>query len=320
MRAFVTGATGFIGSHLVEVLMREGFEVVCLTRSTSSLRYIEGLNLKLVEGDCCCAESFDKVLSSCDYVFHIAGLTKAKSQADFYTANVVGTETLLRAVLRKAQRIKRFFFLSSLAATGPSLNGAPLSEDCEPMPVSFYGKTKYEAEKRVFSHKNDIPITIIRPPAVYGPKDKDMLILFKMIKSGIAPYWRKSSYSFIYVEDLVKGIIQSSLSKEAEGSIFFISDGLIYSSDDTIEAISNAINKKPLKISCPPFILPFVGAFSKMTKNVSIINYDKIKELRYKNWTCDSSKIQKKLNFVPKVTLKEGAKWTADWYRIHKWL
>ncbi len=320
MRAFVTGATGFIGSHLVESLLKEGFEVICLIRPSSSLKYIEGLNLKLIEGDCCNFNSFCSALKSCDYVFHLAGLTKAKSAADFYNANVIGTETLLRAVLRGGHKIKRFFFLSSLAATGPSLNGIPLTENCEPLPVSVYGRTKYEAERLVYSFKKEIPITILRPPAVYGPKDRDMLTLFKMVKAGIAPYWGKSLYSFIYVEDLVKGIIDSSLSKDAEGSIFFVSDGLIYSSDDIINAISTAINKEPLKISIPSFVIPIFGALTKMKKNVNIINNDKLKELRYKNWICDSSKIRKTLKFAPQVTLKEGAQWTANWYRIHKWL
>ncbi len=320
MKAFVTGATGFIGSHLVESLLREGFDVTCLARGSSSLRYIEGLNIKLVEGDCCKVDSLCEAVSSSDYIFHIAGLTKARSRADFHNVNVLGTETLLKAVMEKGRIIKRFFYLSSLAATGPSRNGVPLNEDCEPMPVSIYGRSKYEGEKLVYSHKNELPVTIIRPPAVYGPKDKDMLMFFKMVNAGLIPYWGKSFYSFIYVEDLVNGIIQSSLSEEAEGEIFFISDGSIYTSDDVIDAVSDAIQKKPIRISIPDFIVPFIGVLSKLTNKVNIINSDKLRELRFKNWTCDPTKINKMINFAPRIKMKEGAKWTADWYRIHKWL
>lgn len=320
MKAFVTGATGFIGSHLVDSLLREGFDVICLARGSSSLRYIEGLNVKLVEGDCCRADSLYEAVSSSDYIFHIAGLTKTKSQTDFNNVNVLGTETLLKAVLKKGHIIKRFFYLSSLAATGPSRNGVPLKEDCEPMPVSIYGRSKYEAEKLVYNHRNELPVTIIRPPAVYGPKDKDLLMFFKMASLGVVPYWGKSFYSFLYVEDLINGIIQSSLSKEAEGEIFFISDGSIYTSDDIIDAISNAIQKRPIRLTIPDFIVPFIGSLSERTKRVNIINSDKLRELKFKNWTCDSTKITKMINFAPKIKMKEGAKWTADWYRIHKWL
>ncbi len=320
MRAFVTGATGFIGSHLVEFLLKEGFDVACLIRNSSIVRHIEGLNAKLIEGDCCNANSLCKEINSCDYIFHIAGLTKAINEKDFYHINVLGTETLLKAVLKNGHRIKRFFYLSSLAATGPSLNGSPLNEDCIPNPVSIYGKSKYEAEKLVYSYKNDIPVTIIRPPAVYGPRDKDMLMFFKMVKKGFVPYWGESFYSFIYVEDLVNGIIQSTLRKEAEGMVFFISDGSIYTSDEIIDAISEALDKKPFKVSIPNFMVPFIGAIANLKQKANIINKDKLQELRFKNWTCDSTKIVRMINFAPKVKMKEGAKWTADWYRIHKWL
>lgn len=320
MKTFVTGATGFIGSHLVDSLLKKGFEVICLVRESSSLRYLEGLNVKLVHGDCCKADLFCEAVKDCDYIFHIAGLTKTKNKDDFYYANVVGTENLLKVVLKVGNNIKRFFYLSSLAAVGPSYNGIPLTEDCEPKPVSVYGKSKYEGERLVYNCRDKIPITIIRPPAVYGPKDKDMLMFFRMVKKGAVPYWGKSFYSFIYVEDLVNGIIQSSLSKAAEGEIFFISDGGIYSSDDIVKAVSDAVQKKPLKLPVPDFIMPFFGTLSEKLKNVNIINSDKINELKYKNWVCDSGKIKRVINFAPQVMMHEGVKWTADWYRIHKWL
>lgn len=320
MKAFVTGATGFIGSHLVDALLKRGCEVTCLVRASSSLIYLEGLNVRLVYGDCCIADSISEAIKDSDYIFHIAGLTKAKNTDDFHKVNVVGTANLLNVVLKSGHNINRFFYLSSLAATGPSYNGFPLKEDCEPRPVSVYGRSKYEAERLVYSCKDKLPVTIIRPPAVYGPKDKDMLMFFKMISKGYVPYWGKSFYSFIYVEDLINGIIESSLSKEAEGEIFFISDGCIYSSDDVVNAVSDAVEKKPFKLPVPDFIMPLFGSISERFKNVTIINTDKVKELKYKNWTCDSGKINRLINIAPRVKMKEGAKWTADWYRIHKWL
>jgi len=320
MHALVTGATGFIGSHLVDSLIRERFEVTCLVRNQSNLKFLSEFNVKLVSGDCTVKESLEDAVKGIDYVFHIAGLTKARCETDFFNANVRGTENIMQAVLKNNSRIKRFIYLSSLAAAGPSRDCKFLKEDCKPAPVSVYGKTKLEGEKIVLANKDKIPATIIRPPAVYGPRDRDLLIFFKMVKSGIIPYWGKCYYSFIYVEDLINGIILSALKKEAEGEIFFMSDGNIYSSDDIICAISDAVQKKPAKLTVPRFIMPLLGFISEKAKGANIINTDKIKEMQHTHWTCDTTKAIERLKFEPKIKIKEGAKWTADWYRIHQWL
>jgi len=320
MKALVTGATGFIGSHLVDALIREGFEVTCLVRNQSNLKFLSESNITLVRGDCAVRESLLDAVKGFDYVFHLAGLTKASSEADFFNANVKGTDNIVQAVLENNFPIKRFVYLSSLAAAGPSRDCNSLKEDCEPAPVSVYGKTKLQGEKIVIAHKGKIPVTIIRPPAVYGPRDRDLLILFKMVKSGFIPYWGRCYYSFIYVEDLINGIILSALKKEAEGEILFMSDGNIYSSDDIICAISDALEKKPVKLTVPRFVMPLLGFISEKAKGVNIINADKIREMRHTHWICDTFRAKARLNFQPKVKIKEGAKWTADWYRIHQWL
>ncbi|MBI5212187.1 MAG: NAD(P)-dependent oxidoreductase [Nitrospirae bacterium] len=320
MRALVTGATGFIGSHLAAALIREGFNVKCLVRNRSRLRFLEDMNVKIVKGDCTDRDSLIDAVKGVDYVFHLAGLTKACSEEDYYNANFKGTENIVRAVVENTPDIKRFVYLSSLAAAGPSYDGKPLKEDCEPMPVSVYGKTKLEGEKIVTANGKNIPVTVIRPPAVYGPRDRDLLVFFKMIKSGVVPYWGRCYYSFLYVEDLINGIIRSALSKEAEGEIFFMSDGNIYSTDDIITAISDALQRRPVKLTIPKFVMPLLGMLSEKLRGVNIINSDKIKEMRHAYWVCDASKAATKLKFEPKIKIKEGAQWTADWYRIHRWL
>jgi nucleoside-diphosphate-sugar epimerase len=255
MRAIVTGATGFIGGHLVEALTRGGFEVTCLTRGASNLRYLEGLNVSLLRGDCTDPESLSGV-KDFDYAFHLAGLTKAPSDEEAFRVNEKGTENIVAAVMRQNPGLKRFVYVSSLAAAGPCCKDGPLIEDCEPQPVSVYGRTKLGGEKIVLEQKGKMPFTIIRPPAVYGPRDKDMLVIFKMVKLGLIPYWGKSYYSFLYVDDLVHGIILSALKDEGKDEIFFMSDGGIYSSDDLIAAISQALQCSPIKLGIPKFATP----------------------------------------------------------------
>ncbi len=320
MKALVTGATGFIGSHLTEALVKKGFEVICLVRSTSNLKYLEDLNVRLVTGNCSQVESLYEAVSGVDYVFHLAGLTKAGCEADFLSANEKGTGNLLQAVLRKNTAVKRFVYISSLAAAGPSSDGVPLKEDCSALPVSFYGKSKLAGEQLVLNHRDDLPVVVIRPPAVYGPRDKDMLVFFKMVKAGVAPVWGTSHYSFIYIEDLIHGILLSALDKNVGGEIFFMSDGVIYSSDDIINAIADAVQKRPVKFKIPRFIMSVAGLISERFGKSSIINADKIRELKHLNWVCDMSKAAERLKFEPRVKIKEGVRWTADWYRIHQWL
>jgi nucleoside-diphosphate-sugar epimerase len=319
MKALVTGATGFIGSHLTAALVKTGFSVTCLARNSSSTRNLEGIDVDLVRGDCVDFDSLSG-MGRFDYVFHLAGLTKAASEEEAILVNEKGTGNLVKAVLRDNPGLRRFVYLSSLAAAGPSADGNPLTEDIEPKPVSVYGKSKLGGEKHVLAVKDRLPFTVIRPPAIYGPRDGDLLVFFKMVKFGLVPYWGKSYYSFLYVEDLVNGIILSALRDEGENGIFYMSDGSIYSSDDIIESVADALQCMPLKVSIPRFVMPCITAIAGRMKGSSIVNADKISEIRHTHWICDSNKAVEKLGFTPKIKFREGAKWTADWYRIHNWL
>ncbi len=317
----MTGATGFIGSHLVEELIKKGYGVTCLVRQTSHLKWIEGLEADIVYGDCEDEDSLGQIPQDLDYVFHLAGLTKARRDKDFFCVNVEGTKNLLRAVMARAPRVRRFIYLSSLAAAGPSRNGSPLNESAEPRPVSSYGRSKLESEGAIMTQRNALPVTIIRPPAVYGPRDRDFFVLFRMIKKGFYPYWGKCYYSLLYVDDLIRGVIMAAEAKDAEGGMYFLSDGRIYSGDDIANEIANVLDARVVKMRIPrPFLAVLVKIGEKMGREASIINRDKLKELNYFHWTCDSSKAGRDFKFVPKVSIKEGIKWTADWYRIHQWL
>ncbi len=321
MKALVTGATGFIGSHLVEELIRKGYRVGCLARKTSNLKWIEGFDVNILYGDCEDEGSLRQIPSDTDIVFHLAGLTKARRDEDFFCVNEKGTENLLRVVSSGLPGLKRFVYLSSLAAVGPSKDGEPVNETSETRPVSSYGKSKLAGEDAVAKYRNSVPATIIRPPAVYGPRDRDFYVLFKMLKKGFYPYWGKCYYSLLYVDDLIRGLILASEEKEAAGEVYFLSDGKVYSNEDLVGEIAGVLGSRITKVRIPkPFVTFLAKVNEKVSKNVSIVSGDRLNDIKYSNWTCDSSKAGKQLKFIPKVTIKEGIKWTADWYRIHQWL
>jgi nucleoside-diphosphate-sugar epimerase len=321
MKAFVTGATGFIGSHLVEALFKRGYSVKCLIRSRSNLKWLESLCVQTVQGDCLRTDTLEDALEDVDIIFHVAGLTKTNNEEDFFRVNAEGTRNILQAAMKNCKDLKRFVLVSSLAATGPSLDGMPVTEETEPHPVSAYGKSKLMAEEIVLEQMDKIPVTIVRPPAVYGPRDRDFFFFFKLINRGVFPYWGKSFYSIVYVEDLVEGIILTAERPEAVGQRYFFTDNEFHTNDEIAFEIASALDKNPVKIPLPRSLLSGLALIGgKILSNPGIFNRDKAREIRYNNWTCQCLKAQKELGYKPKVKIKEGIKWTADWYRLNRWL
>ncbi len=334
MKALVTGATGFIGSHLVEALLSRGYSVRCLVRASSNLRWLESLpgsgsadapslgspSVELFRGDCEEIESLKEAVKGCEYVFHVAGVTKARQNDEFFSVNAGGTENLIHTILNNGVELKRFVLLSSLAAVGPSLNGTPVNEETEPRPVSFYGKSKLEAEMIVAKVKDRIPTTIIRPPAVYGPRDRDLYLFFKLIKSGFYPYWGRAYYSLIYIDDLINGIILSAESEGAVGKVFFISDMEVHTNEEIAAEIARIFEKQPARVRVPKGMMTLFGLVGERLFPGGIINRDKVRELRHACWVCDSTLVNRELGYNPSVRLREGVRWTADWYRINRWL
>jgi len=320
LKALVTGATGFIGSHLCEELTRRGYQVTCLSRKTTNHTWIGSLNLTYIKGDCTVRESLRDIVDEFDFIFHLAGLTKSCTPDNFFSVNSFGTDNLVRTVAERNRSVKRFIYVSSLAAVGPSKNGAPVDEHTLPSPVSSYGKSKLEGERAVLKFKDIIPVTVVRPPAVYGPRDRDMLMMFRMIKKGFFFDLGKCYYSLLYVDDLVQGILLSAENKEAIGNIYFLCDGKIYTSEEIANEISSALGVKARPVKVPKFTMPLFAAISERINKQGIINRDRVKDFRHTHWICDARKAEKEIGFSPKVGLKEGVRWTADWYRNHQWL
>ncbi len=320
MKALITGATGFIGSFLAEHLVQRGYEVTCLVRKTSNLRWLSHLELEYLYAGLEDVAAYSAVLKKFDYIFHLAGRTKATSENEFYHANAECTQRLVSAVAGVHPELKRFIHVSSLAAAGPATGGIPLSEESGPGPVSAYGRSKLEGERAVLGFKDRMAVTVIRPPAVYGPRDTDFFLIFKAAHNRIFPYWGRCTYSLIYVQDLVKGIALAAESKVAAGKTYYLADSRVYSNDDILKALSKSLGNRVFRLRIPAVILPALATLLQKIPKKGIINADKIQEIRYPHWTCDPATAERDLGFRAETPLWEGFNKTADWYRKEKWL
>ena len=324
MKAFVTGGTGFIGSHLVEALINSDkySEVRCLVRSTE--KWLEGLDYKKINGDLQNLQALSDGLEGADVFFHIAAIVKAPTKKEFRHANVEATEDLVRLAQKKG--VKNMVILSSLAAAGPS-NGSPKTES-EPMnPVSMYGESKKEMEARVqnASQKND-SIKIIRPPAVYGPREDQIYSFFQSFSKGFCPIvgdGNNPRLSMVYVDDLVNGIMKAAQKKETGVHTYFISGEGTHSWNEIRGITSKVMGRKALAIKIKPKLVKKAAAVIENVASLfgkyPVVNKEKANELILE-WTCSSEKAQKELDYTPSVSLAEGISRTIHWYKKHNWL
>jgi nucleoside-diphosphate-sugar epimerase len=313
----VTGATGFIGGHLIESV--DG-AVRCLVRRSVSLPGGRG-SVSSVRGDLATGAGLDEALADVDTVIHLAGATKVLRPGDYYAGNARATENLAR---RAAGRGIRFVHVSSLAAAGPSLGRAPVAEDDLPHPVSHYGKSKLEAEQIVRALLPDA--VIVRPPVVYGPRDTDVLQMLKSVAGG----WQleigggERWFSAIYVKDLVEGILAAARAPQAAGRTYFLSHPKPGTWGDLAAVAGRVMNRKPRRLSLPVPAAAAVGWCAEMwaraTGKPGIISRDKIAEARYTRWTCDAGRAARELGFEARTSLEEGLARTLAWYKEAGWI
>ena len=332
MKAYVTGGTGFIGSHLVERLVDQGYHVTCLTRKTSNLRWLNHLlaakspQVELVMGDLHDSGVLAQHVRDADLIFHLAGLTKAPDAATYDRINAEGTKHLIEACLGAQTSLDRFVYCSSLAAVGPSRDATPKTEDMTPQPLTDYGSSKLKGEMIVCEYTDRLPITIIRPPAVYGPRDTDIFLFFQMINRGVIPILGDADklLSLVHVKDLVAGIYTAAVSERAIGETYFLTDGDIHTWRGIECVIADTLEKRPFKVKVPFFLLDFISIFTeaaaKVTRQTPTLNRQKVQDLKQRFWICDSTKAQNELGYRPTYFLQKGIQETADWYRANGWL
>ena len=324
MKIGVTGATGFIGSHLVEALIREGHQPVCLIRKTSNLHWLPKTGIQFRTGDLRNPESLREFVTGLDGIIHLAGITKARNEAEYLEGNYRATVNLIEAVQKYNPNLGRFLHASSQAAIGPSIDGTPLTEDAPPHPISAYGRSKLKTEY-FLNNQHDLPITIIRPPAVYGPRDRDIFAAFKMCNSGILPIVGKNKYlSLVFVQNLVKGILLTLENQQAIGKAYFFSDDDIFPWETLMNWIADSLGKHPLRIHIPEnlLIIPaeISGLIGKILNRPMLLNREKIMEIKPQYWTVDITRAKTELGYQPDFTTQEAIHLTANWYLENGWL
>jgi nucleoside-diphosphate-sugar epimerase len=326
-RVLITGASGFVGYHLIEQALLNGLEVYAAVRKSSSVEHLKTFNIQYTYPDYLNIDALIKDIEQqqYSYIIHAAGLTSAKTDEQYNLVNATYTYNLALAATRAGHKIKKLVFLSSLAALGPlpALSGM-IEDDTQPNPVTAYGRSKLLAEQKLATLPQ-LPLITLRPTAVYGPRDTGIFILLKQFSKGIEPYIGKieQQLSFVYVKDLAK-LSVDALTSPLTQKAYNISDGNAYGRYQLAGYSKQVLNKKTIKVHLPLVLVKLLGAFLQLIYARSVkspaLNIEKLKELTAPNWACNINNAQAHLNYLPQYDLKKGLADTFAWYKQNHWL
>ncbi len=316
----VTGATGFVGSHLLEKLRSRGEAVRCLVRPATDPRRLPA-GVETAAGDLATGQGIDSAIAGVDTVIHVAGVTKALAPADYVAGNVRATETLVRSLVGRGIRL---VYVSSLAAIGPSLDGRPVDECSAPHPVSSYGKSKLEGEQIARSLLPDS--VVVRPPVVYGPRDTGVFQILKAVAQGLVleisggERW----FSVIYVEDLAEGLCAAARAPQTAGRAYFLAHRHPVSWRQLGATAAQIMGRRPRTVRVPVTVARslafFAEMWSRISRNPAIISREKVAEACYGFWTCEPARAAADFGFEAPTPLAAGLAKTLAWYKEAGWL
>lgn len=324
--AFITGASGFIGSHLVDFLLQKDWKVICLVRPSSSLQWLKDKPVKVISADINDIETISPALAECTHIFHLAGVLFGKDREEYVEGNLEFTKKFLNLIKTVRPNLERFLYVSTLAAVGPSENGRMSEEADELKPITWYGESKALTEKFLKENAGSIPLTVIRPPVVYGPRDYALLELFKASKLGLnlIPGHKNKYISIIYIRDLINGIYEACISEKTLGKTYFLSNEEYYPQHHLGEIIIQKMRKKPKNIIIPWIIMQLVSNLleflGKLSGKKVILNRQKLLEIGQNYWICTSARAKMDFGFQTKTELEDGIGETLKWYKENKWL
>jgi nucleoside-diphosphate-sugar epimerase len=322
MRALVTGGTGFVGSHLVEALRRSSVEVTILARSPSKAAGLAAQGVQVVTGDLHDAAGIERAVQGQDVIYHVAGVVAAADEAEFLRANRDGTRHLLAAAERRGSA--RFVLVSSLAACGPAPRGTPLSGGEPPRPVTAYGRSKLAAEELV--RGSALPWSIIRPPIVYGPRDREVLKVFRLARLGIAPVFGDGTQelSAVHAADLATALMAVATRPTTVGRIYHACHPEVFTSAELGRAVGAAMGRSVVTIRVPPGVgralLSVTEAAARLSRKPTILTTDKANEFFQPAWTGDPAPLTRDSGWTATRNLQSGLADTYRWYREARWL
>ncbi|MHB1329682.1 MAG: NAD-dependent epimerase/dehydratase family protein [Gemmatimonadales bacterium] len=322
MKAFVTGGTGFVGGHLVRALRARGDDVTALVRTPARATALSALGATLVEGDIQSPRTVAEAIKDHDVVFHVAGLIAARSEAEFLAVNREGTGVMVEAAERSGR--PRFILVSSLAAGGPTAPGVRLVGTEPGAPVTRYGRSKLAGEEMV--RASDLPWTIVRPPAVYGPGDREMFRIFKAATLGIAPVFGRGDQqlSVVYGPDLVEALIATSLAPATVGQVYYACHREILTTREMVGLAAAAVGRRVRIVGIPQSIgralLTVTDRAARLFDRATVLSYDKAAEFFAPAWLADPGPLEVASGWTAQHDFATGARATVAWYRQQGWL
>ena len=322
MNALVTGATGFVGSHLAEALRRRGDTVTALVRSPAKAAALGPLGVRTVAGALEDAASLARAVEGQDVVYHVAGLVAARSESEFLRGNRDGTAGLVAAAARA--KVSRFVYVSSMAAAGPAAPGRPLTGTEPPRPVTVYGRSKLAGEQVVTA--GALPWVIVRPPTVYGPRDREVLKVFRMARWGVAPVFGDGSQelSAVHGGDLAGALVAAGTAPGTPGKVYYACHPEVVTSAEFVRAVGRAMGRRvrlvPIPGSLGRAMLGLTEAASRVAGRATILTRDKANEFFQPAWTGDPGPLSRDTGWRAEHDLASGMADTYRWYQSNGWL
>ncbi len=326
----ITGASGFIGSHLIEEALLQGYKVFAAVRKSSKVVLPDHADVTVVQLDYYNDDHLVEQLMSLkqqygrfEYVIHNAGITRAKNVADFNEVNNLLPQRLAQALVTSQNKPAKFILVSSMAAFGPGdkKSRTPISIHQPMSPISNYGKSK-RAVSNYFLTQSPIPFILVYPTAVYGPRDRDFIEFVKLIKGGFEPYLGlyRQILSMVHVSDLTYAIV-GLLEKGIVGNQYIVSDNKNYDKKELGAIIKGILHKKTIKLFIPVTPVLWIAGLTELIyklvapSKTPLLTKEKINEISAANWSCEAKEVWDALGKQPRYDLKSGMQQTIEWYR-----
>ncbi|MBT4898685.1 MAG: NAD-dependent epimerase/dehydratase family protein, partial [Nitrospina sp.] len=316
---------GFIGSHLVDQLLDSGCTVHGLVRQSSDLKWLDASRVHLHRVDLAQADFQIPALEDIDYIFHCAGLTKAKSRSGYFKVNATACSNLYEQCQKRAGRIKGIVHLSSLAATGPSPQGGLVDETTPCRPVTFYGQSKLAGEEIALRFSDSLPVTVLRPPVVYGPREENFFTFIKGVHKGWGLQIGKAGkeLSLIYVADMVQAMLMASAPSQQRGCSYFVTDGRVHAWEQVAKECARIMDVRLRTLKIPEGLLTPVAllfeAWASCGSRPALFDRQRMIDIRQSSWSASPEKFFTELEFEPQYDLSRGLAETIHWYQQQKW-